>query len=263
MKRLSTQLTALLAVLLGCVARASAEPGGYGRPMDVSLDGHRSDWGFNFITIAIGICFVIMVIIIVWAMVMHREREGHKAVYTHGMGKRHLLLTAGLASAIFFGVDGTALVHAYEDITEAFFKFPTAQENPLTVEVYAQQWAWNFRFPGPDGKFGTPDDVVTLNDLRIPVGRPVYVKMKSKDVIHSFYLPNFRTKQDAVPGAITRISLQAKEQGRFQIGCAQRCGAKQPKMCASVTVTSQHDFERWLAERRSRLPQPSPKGAGG
>jgi cytochrome c oxidase subunit 2 len=243
-----TAALALLTVWVSGAARARADEPGFGRPLDASLDGFRSDWGFKFVSIAIGICFVIMVVVIVWSMVMHRERSGHKAVYTHGMGKRHLMFTAALAGAIFFGIDGTALVHAYEDITEAFFKFPTQAENPVQVEVLAQQWAWNFRYPGPDGKFNTPDDVVTLNDLRIPVGRPVLVKMKSKDVIHSFYLPNFRTKQDVVPGAITKIWFQAKEQGHFEIGCAQHCGANHYKMRGFLTITTPDEYERWLKQ---------------
>jgi cytochrome c oxidase subunit 2 len=257
--RFLAQLAVALTLVVGAVAQAFAAPTGapggdppetgYGRPLDVSLDGYRSDWGFKFITVAISILFIIMVAMIIWAMVMHRDRPGHKALYDHGMGKRHLMLTAGVAGAIFIGIDGTALFHAYEDITEAFFKFPTAEEHPIEVEVFAQQWAWNFRYPGPDGKFGTADDVVTLNDLRLPVGRPVLVKMKSKDVIHSFYLPNFRTKQDIFPGAITKIWFQAKAEGHFEIGCAQHCGANHYKMRGFLTITSQDEFDRWQKQQ--------------
>ena len=69
------------------------------------------------------------------------------------------------------------------------------------MEVTAQQWAWTFRYPGADGRFNTADDFVTLNELRVPVDRAVYLQLTSKDVVHSFYLPNFRNKIDAIPGA--------------------------------------------------------------
>ena len=70
----------------------------------------------------------------------------------------------------------------------------------MRIEINAHQWAWDARYAGPDGKFNTEDDIVTLNDIRVPVGAPVILQLASTDVIHSFYLPNFRVKQDAVPG---------------------------------------------------------------
>src|SRR5262252_8577437 len=81
--------------------------------------------------------------------------------------------------------------------------------NALQVEVTGEQFAWNIRYPGPDGKFGTADDIVSLNQLHFPVGRPVVATLRSKDVIHSFFLPEFRVKQDAVPGMTSRIWFDA------------------------------------------------------
>jgi cytochrome c oxidase subunit 2 len=112
----------------------------------------------------------------------------------------------------------------------------------------AQQWGWNVRYAGPDGKFGTPDDVLRFNELTIPVGTPVEIKLKSKDVIHSFYLPNFRTKQDAVPGYITRLWFQAVEKGTFEIGCAQHCGVNHYKMKGLLHVIDAGEFKDWMKD---------------
>src|SRR5437868_13903403 len=102
----------LLALLLYSASAWADEPG-FGRPLDVSLDGHRSDWLFNVTTVSITILFLIMVGILLWTVIMHRE--GSKAHYEHGVGSKHLVLTAVISSIIFFGVDGTLLVNAYAD----------------------------------------------------------------------------------------------------------------------------------------------------
>ena len=174
----------------------------------MSLDGHRSDWLFNVTTVSITILFLIMArsLWISWGTCDTPARNPTLGTALAG----HLMLTAVISAIIFFGVDGTLLYNSFATSAAAFYKFPTKSENPVVIEVYAQQWAWNFRYAGADGKFNTADDIVTLNDLRVPTGVPVHVRMKSCDVIHSFYLPNFRTKQDAVPGAITQLWFQAK-----------------------------------------------------
>jgi cytochrome c oxidase subunit II len=238
----------VLATLAATASRAWADGPGYGRPIDVSLDGHRSDWLFNVTTVSISVLFIIMAGILVWTSLVHRDTPARRAHYEHGIGKKHLMLTAVISSIIFFGVDGTLLYNSFADLSAAFWKFPTKQDAPVEVEVYAQQWAWNFRYPGADGKFNTADDIVTLNELHIPVNRPVFLKMKSKDVIHSFYLPNFRTKQDAFPGATTQLWFQATQTGNFEIGCAQHCGVSHYKMRGFLTISSPEDYATWLKE---------------
>ncbi len=214
------------------------------RPLDASLDGFRNDALFNITTVMVSVLFVIMTGILVWAVVMHRDGR-HRAHYEHGVGRRHLLFTAVITAVIFFGVDGTLLVDSYLDLDQALWHFPTEADHPLEIEVWAQQWAWNVRYAGPDGKFGTPDDIVTLDDVHVPLGRPVLVHLRSKDVVHSFYLPNFRVKQDAVPGATTRLWFAAKRPGRYEIGCAQHCGVNHYKMRAWLTVESAEAFDAW------------------
>lgn len=247
-----TLAVAVMALSLAAQARSTFPTwrglmgAGPDRPVDVSKSGHLSDWLFDVTTYGVTLLFIIMVGILLWACLNHRDgREGHKAHYEHGIGRHHLILTAVISSAIFFGIDGVLLYNAFMDLHSDFYNYPTEAEKPLTVEVMAQQWAWNFRYPGPDGKFNTEDDIVTFNEMHIPVGKPVLIRLQSKDVIHSFYLPNFRTKQDAIPGTTTRLWFQALQPGNFDIGCAQHCGANHYKMRGLLTADTPEDYARW------------------
>ena len=215
-----------------------------GRPQDVSLDGHHVDTHFDFAAIAVTVLFVVMIAIIAIALVYHRESKGARAVYDHGSSKKATWGIVGVCLAIFFVVDGALLVLSFADLNGRFWNWPT-DPRTVRVEVYGQQWGWNFRYPGADGKFGTRDDIVTFNNLHIPANRPVMVRMQSSDVIHSFYLPNFRIKQDVVPGMTTQLWFQAKETGVFDIGCAQHCGANHYKMHATLTIDDEAGYGQW------------------
>lgn len=140
----------------------------------------------------------------------------------------------------------------------------------MTIEITAEQFAWNVRYPGADGKFGrtTPqlitwdnplgldrkdaaakDDLVLLNDIHMPLNRPVRIRLRSKDVIHSFYVPNFRVRQDAVPGMTIEIWFTPTETGTFELACSQLCGFGHYSMKGLVTVDSAEDFNKWLADQ--------------
>ena len=140
----------------------------------------------------------------------------------------------------------------------------------ITIEVTAEQFAWNVRYPGPDGKFGRTapqlitwdnpigldkkdvsarDDIILLNDIHMPVNRPVRMRLHSKDVIHSFYLPNFRVRQDTVPGMTIEIWFTPTETGTFELACSQLCGFGHYSMKGLVTVESTEAFDKWLADQ--------------
>ena len=200
-------------------------------PRDASLDGHLVDEAIGYLTLTTGIAFVALVVVLAVTLLFFRERAKRRhAYYTHGDRARDHVLTFGVALIIFVAVDVTLAVRASRDLSSTFWRYPEREPEALQVEVMARQWSWTFRTAGPDARFGTPDDVVTLNVLNVPVGRPVYLKLRSKDVIHSLYLPNFRTKIDAIPGTTTRLWFQATEPGSYEIGCAQHCGVSHYKM---------------------------------
>jgi cytochrome c oxidase subunit 2 len=178
------------------------------------------------------------------AVIFHRGRN-RQAHYTHGTGRRDRLAAAVAGAVVLFGIDAVAVVRSHGQLLRGVWNFPDDDPHAFRVQVTARQWAWTFRTPGADGQFNTTDDVVTLNRLHAPVGRPVLMQLTSKDVVHSMYLPNFRTKIDAVPGTVTRMWFQARETGLFEIGCTQHCGAWHYKMRGELLVMEQDAYRRW------------------
>jgi cytochrome c oxidase subunit 2 len=151
----------------------------------------------------------------------------------------------------------------------AFVHFMGPQPGSMRVEVWGEQFAWYFRYPGPDGKFGpvhvakvddatgnflgldrdrdsdSKDDIVTAT-LAIPVNQPVEVILRSKDVTHSFFVRELRLKQDLVPGMEIPIHFTATKVGRYEIACAELCGLGHYKMRAFLDVMQAEDFQKWL-----------------
>lgn len=151
---------------------------------------------------------------------------------------------------------------------------PAAYLPPDTVElrVVAEQYAWNIHYPGPDGRFGrvsldlltttntvgldradpaAADDVVTINELHLPVNHPVVIRLTSKDVIHGFSLPVMRVKQDAIPGYVFPVTFEPVKTGQWEIACAQLCGLGHYRMRGYLTVETEAEFRAWLADKRA------------
>ena len=141
-------------------------------------------------------------------------------------------------------------------------------DKAVVVRVVGEQFAWNIHYPGPDGKFGrtdvslmaadnplgldksdpaAKDDVTTINQLTLPVDKPVLVHLSSKDVIHSFGLYEMRVKQDAVPGLDMPVWFIPNRIGDYEITCSQLCGLGHYRMRGFVNIRSQADYEKFLA----------------
>jgi len=242
---------------------AVAPESGWGLPRDASVHGIRVDTLMYTTTVFVAIMFLATLVWIVLACWRHGRK--HKADYDLGAARPQVIKALVLSALVFGVVDGNLLVNGLLDLDQAFWNFEGAQAHPgaVRIQVNAHQWAWDARYAGPDGTFNTADDIVSLNDLRIPVGRPVIMQLASTDVIHSLSLPNFRVKQDAVPGMVTRMWFQAKDLGEFDIACAQHCGVHHYKMRGQLTVLSDADYEAWAAQasalsQRSYDPQDKP-----
>jgi cytochrome c oxidase subunit 2 len=117
------------------------------------------------------------------------------------------------------------------------------------VQITAKQFNWEILYPGPDGKFDTDDDKMMENDLHVPVNEVVRVRLTSKDVIHSFFVPQFRLKQDAVPGRVIEIWFQATQPGVYELPCAELCGFGHSGMLGHVTVQSAEEYQSWIKEQ--------------
>ena len=150
------------------------------------------------------------------------------------------------------------------------FYASAAPPESVTVEVTAEQFAWNVRYSGPDGKFGptdpkritlneplgldrsdpaTKDDILVLNEMWAPLNMPVHIRLLSKDTLHSFFLPNFRVKQDAVPGMNIQFWFVPTKVGTFELACAELCGLGHFEMRGLFHVLPREEFQKWLSEQ--------------
>jgi len=227
---------------------APLEGHGLGMPHDASVEGWRIDELINVTSAFVILLFAVAAAWMLLALLRHRAP--HPTRYHHGDDRRSIAIVLGLSAAVFFVVDGHLFVKSVLVSQRIFGNFAWAEGRPeaVRIEITAHQWAWAARYPGPDGKFNTPDDIVTLNDIVVPAGAPIIVQLVSTDVIHGFNLPNMRAKIDAVPGMVNRLWFEAKETGEFDIACAQHCGANHYKMKGKLTVLPRADWERWAAE---------------
>jgi cytochrome c oxidase subunit 2 len=242
------RLLGALGALGAATVRAAPLPEkAFGLPLDVSRDGHHIDSLLWFTLAAITAIYVVVLAGMAYSFVRHGR--SHRAAFSGG-SRRSIGLLVGTIAVIALAVDGHLFVATMRDMNEVFWNFAEVDQRPdvVRIEVNAHQWAWVARYAGPDGRFGTEDDVVTTNDIRVPVGQPVLIQLASTDVIHSFYLPNLRVKRDAVPGMINGLWFQAEQAGQYEIACAQHCGPNHYKMRGVLTVLSKEAYQQWLRE---------------
>jgi cytochrome c oxidase subunit II len=152
-------------------------------------------------------------------------------------------------------------------------QFVTVPPGASEMEAIGQQWQWSFRLPGKDGRLGTsdtryvssdnplglnPDDpdarddvVIVVDDLHLPVGKPVKLLLRSIDVVHSFYVPEFRTKMDLVPGMVSYVWFIPTRTGTFDILCAELCGMAHYGMRGKVVVEEESEYQAWLQKQKT------------
>jgi cytochrome c oxidase subunit 2 len=193
-----------------------------------------------------------VIVILGTFLVVYRRRENRSPFYTHGNTRGALTLTLVLAALVFLLLDVNL---AYKDhlVWQSMFGRPPSMAEALKIEIMPEQFAWNIRYAGPDGIFGSPDDIVTMNDLHVPVDQPVIVQLSARDVVHSFFLPNLRIKQDAVPGMVTSIYFRAEKTGRFNIACAQHCGLGHYRMKGDFIVDTPDEYKTWIAQQTAEM----------
>jgi cytochrome c oxidase subunit 2 len=231
--------------------------------------------------------WLMVVLFVGWALyfiyVLFRFRSGanQKASYTGAHGR----FSKGVEAAVVVAEAVLLVGYAIPAWARRVRQFPPEREATV-VRVVGEQFAWNVQYPGPDGRFGrtdvklvspdnplgldrsdpdAKDDVTTINQLNVPVGRPVLVHLTSKDVIHSFGLYEMRVKQDAIPGleipvwfipTVTTAEMRqrlGKPDFDYEITCSQLCGLGHVRMRGFVTVQSAADFEKWMADQEQAL----------
>jgi cytochrome c oxidase subunit 2 len=231
----------LLVPVLGCAVFIAAPYYNSWLPRDVSEHGRTIDHLFMFILWLTGVVFVATEVVLFWFMWRYDQRGNREPVkFTHGSHSLEVVWTILPAATLLF-------IAIYQMDAWAASKM-RAPKIPPTVEVLGRQFEWRLRYPGPDGKLYTADDIHTVNDLHLPAGEEVLLVIKSEDVLHSFFLPNLRIKQDLVPGMRQAVWFKARETGKFDLVCAELCGWGHYKMKGQLTLETPEQFREWLAQ---------------
>ncbi|MEX0893785.1 MAG: cytochrome c oxidase subunit II [Gemmatimonadota bacterium] len=206
---------------------------------NASTYGADIDRMFYAIVILTGVVFVVVEVLLLWFLIRYRGREGRRAVHTHGNMRMEILWTA--ATAIIVVVIGVGSRGLWLEIKSPD-RFP---EPGISLDVTAKQFEWNVTYPGADGVLGSPDDFTARNRFNVPVGTPVHVTLRAEDVIHSFFLPELRFKQDVVPGMEIPAWFEVTTAGEYVVGCAELCGLGHYRMMGTMTALDAADWEAW------------------
>jgi len=250
-----------------------------GLPPDWSAQGHQID------QLIVIVHWFMLALFLFWGAyfvyVLVRFRAGRQANATYAGTK------AGWSKFMEVGVV------LFEIVLLVGFAFPLwsqrvrempPEDDSTRVRVVAEQFAWNFHYPGPDGVWGRTDptlidtaanplgldrqdpaardDIHTLNNLYLPVDKPVILYLSSKDVIHSFFLPYMRVKHDAIPGNVVPIWFEPVQTGKSEIACAQLCGITHFRMRGFLHVQEQAEYDAWAASQTPVVQAAAAAGAG-
>lgn len=206
---------------------------------------------FWLVTALIGFWFVVAQGVVVYFAWRYRRKKNKKAAYITGNSWKEL-------SWVFIPVILVVMCDGWIDVATASVWHNIKESLPAAdqkVGVTGQQWAWTFRHEGPDGKLGTADDIVTVDDLHVVVGKTVHVDLQSKDVLHSFCIPVMRFKQDTIPGRSITGWFKPTTPGVYDIQCTQICGIGHGYMAARVKVETQADYDAWMkAQAAAAMP---------
>jgi cytochrome c oxidase subunit II len=247
-----------------------------GLPIPASTYADQIDFGIRLIHWAMFAIFILWGIFFTYLLVRYRRKDGVAAERDaeHGSPLKALLpdfivMAFEIALIVFYAIP------VWNSIKINMPKGEAANK----VDVVAEQFAWNVIYPGPDGKFGkrdpnlihftnpvgidysdpaSADDVVLANELHMPLEKPTLIRLMSKDVIHSFFVPEFRIKQDAVPGMEIPVWVEPTKTGTFEISCAQLCGFAHSLMRGDVMVHEPAEFDTWLKEQSANVAAAAP-----
>jgi cytochrome c oxidase subunit II len=240
-----------------------------------------SNWRYIDDTIIItfwitGVVFTAIVLFMAYCVFRFRHKEGRRAAYEPE--SRNLELWLAVVTAL-----GVAALLAPGLLV--WGRFVTVPNGTPAIEVIGQQWQWSFRLPGKDGRLGTsdtsyvssdnplglnPNDPANLDnvqiigdDLHLQVGKPVKVLLRSIDVVHNFYVPEFRAKMDLMPGLVSYFWFTPTRTGTFEIFCAGFCGVGHPQMRGNVVVENESNYQAWFQQQQTFAQMRKAEAASG
>ena len=216
-------------------------------PQDVSTYGHEIDSLFYLIYYITAVTFILVTLLMVVFLIMYRDQGGRRATYSHGNTTLEIIWTiipaAILIVLAFMSASTWAKIKRH------------VPETDFEIKIAAKQFNWEVSYPGPDAKLGTEDDVKFDNDVHVPVNKPVRLLITSNDVIHSFFIPNMRFKQDAVPGRVIPAWFEATKPGKYELPCAELCGFGHSGMKGWLFVHTPEEYQKWADENLTAKAQ--------
>ena len=217
-------------------------------PQLASAQGVIIDWLFGIHLYLIAFLFALVMVFMLYSVIVFRRQPGDESDGPHIHGHTTLEIAWTIIPTIIVAYIGYLGVVTLHSVT-------ASSPDELTVQVTGMQWSWRFDYP----EFG-----ITSPDLILPVNKPVRFEITSSDVIHSFWVPEFRMKQDAVPGAVTLLHVTPNLVGSYKVRCAEICGLQHATMLADVRVVDHADFRTWAMDEKERLTaseSPDARGA--
>jgi cytochrome c oxidase subunit 2 len=215
-------------------------------PANVSTYGGQIDHVIDLIFMIVAIWFVLAQGTIIYFAIRYRRKPGVKAQYVQGDNLKQgawILVPALLVLVCDLSIDAAG-GRAWETVKGSL------PPPDMAIQVTGKQFAWLFTYPAADGRFDTGKNL-TENSLHVPVGRVVHVVLQSDDVIHDFFVPELRLKQDIVPGRKITAWFEVTKAGTYEIACSQLCGPAHFGMKAQLVAESPADYQAWLKSERS------------
>ena len=263
-------LLLLLVPVLGVWTFVKADDWGLWFPENVSTYGGAIDALFYLILWMVAVTFIGTEVLLAWFVFRYSAPRDDKAVYTHGSHKLEMIWTA--VPALLLVIIAFAQMGTWSEIKLSFPEPDQpgrenqryTKDSPL-MEVWASQFDWRARYQDESGGLDSPDCVESAFDIYVPADEPIVFNLRSRDVLHSFFVPNFRLKQDAVPGSSIPVWFQVDSSEldqdadgnpiatSYDLICAELCGWGHYKMAGRVHVLPKDDFDAWLAEQRVAL----------
>jgi cytochrome c oxidase subunit 2 len=228
---------------------------GHWLPQNINPSGQVIDNLFLFIMYLTGVIFIGTSLALFWFMWKYDAAKNAEPVqYTHGSHTLEVVWSILPAATLLFIAIYQMNAWAREKMVRPQLN---GQPKPPLAEVTGRQFEWRVRYAGADGQIGTPDDLHVVNDLHVPVNDEIVLQIKSADVLHSFFLPNARVKQDVVPGMEQYVWFKPTIEGTYDIVCAELCGWGHYKMRGRLTVESKEKFDKWYQGKMDEQNQAS------
>ncbi|MFQ5638982.1 MAG: cytochrome c oxidase subunit II [bacterium] len=207
-------------------------------PQNVSTYGGEIDKFFYLIYYITATVMWLVFATMIYFLVKYRYKEGRKARYYHGNNTLEIIWTSvtTIAMLVLALISKPVWSHIKQELPPS----------NIAVQVTGKQFNWEVLYPGPDGIFSTEDDYQVDNQIHVPEDQVVHVILKAKDVIHSFFVPALRMKQDAVPGREIAAWFKAVEPGKYEIPCAELCGFGHSGMLGYLFVHTPSEYEEWV-----------------